>query len=255
MITMFRQAPFRISPAPRYLLVCVLALAIALSACSRRQTEWEMARAADTVESYERFLQSFPEGEFSSQAQARAKELREARDWKKAVSANTLGAYQNFVAQYPDGRMSDEARIRIESFTLASGLPANAEISTPGPAPISAAPPAGAVATAPAPAAAPPRQAPATQAASAAPRESGGGGYRIQVGALSGGDKQAMGEWSRMQGEYPKLLDGLTPSVKFATTTSGHLYRLQAGATNEARARDICAKLQADGQACVVVLP
>jgi cell division septation protein DedD len=234
------------------LAVCLLALALALSACSRRQSEWETARSADTVESYERFLKAFPSGEFSAQAQARAEELREARDWKKAVAANSLGAYQQFIAQYPDGRMGDEARIRIESLTLA-GAPADAAAYPPtstlpmantGPtlatAPSAPPTPAGATATLPSPQAKP--------AAS-------GSAYRIQLGAFSGGEKQAMGEWRRLQREFPQLLNGLSPSVKFATTSSGHLYRLQAGATDEARARDICSKLQDQGQACVVVPP
>lgn len=245
--------------ASRLLLAATLVLVLALSACSRRQTEWEAARAADTVESYERFLKAFPQGEFSSQAEARAKELREARDWKKAVTTNTLAGYQQFVAQYPDGRMSDEARIRIESYAMAMAptldLPQPAaEIGTPpaGPAMSSPAPAAPAMSSA---AGTPPPPAPATTASSSARSSSAPGGYRIQLGAFTGGDKQAMGEWRRLQRDYPKLLEGLTPSVKLATTTTGHVYRLQAGMTNETRARDICAKLKDEGQACVVVLP
>lgn len=239
MTAMFRQNS-RFSPSAMHrLLVCgLLMLALALSACSRRQAEWEMARAADTVESYERFLRTFPDGEFSAEAQARAAELREAGDWKKAVSLNTLGAYQQFVAEYPDGRMSDEARIRIESFTLAAGSPGAVGTFT-----------ADAVSVANAPMA--PAGTPAAPAASA----TAAGAFRIQLGAFTGGEKQAMGEWRRLQRDYAGLLDGLSPSVKLATTTSGHLYRLQAGSMSEPRARAVCARLQADGQACVVVLP
>lgn len=228
--------------ASRLLLAAILVLALALSACSRRQTEWEAARAADSVESYERFLKAFPQGEFSSQAEARAKELREARDWKRAVATNTLTGYQQFVTQYPEGRMSDEARIRIESFTLTlaptldltPGAPLPASSSAPMPTAAATQPPTTTAATAPAPAQS---------------------GYRIQLGAFTGGEKQAMGEWRRLQRDYPQLLDGLTPSVKLSTTNAGHLYRLQAGSTNETRARDICAKFRDEGQACVVVLP
>lgn len=220
--------------ASRLLVAAVLVLALALSACSRRQTEWQAARAADTVESYERFLKAFPEGEFSAQATARAKELREARDWKKAVATNTLAGYQQFVAQYPDGRMSDEARIRIESYALTVAPTLDLPLPT--------AEMGSAVTPSPA--------APAQTAAASAQL-----GYRVQLGAFAGGEKQAMGEWRRLQRDYPKLLEGLSASVKLATTNSGHLYRLQAGVTNETRARDICAKLQAEGQACVVVLP
>ncbi len=263
-----RPTGSRLSVSGRALACALLVLAIALSACSRRQTEWELARAADTVESYERFLKSFPEGEFSAQAQARAGELREARDWKKAVADNTLAAYQQFVAQYPEGRMSDEARIRIESFTLAAAAPATApEVAATGSGTSadasSASTGSGAPsASPPTPAASIPARAPSKPAATSdvsfPPRQvaaAGGGGYRIQLGAFTGGERQAMGEWRRLQRDYAALLDGLSPSVKLATTTSGHLYRLQAGTTNEARARDICARLQNEGQACVVVLP
>lgn len=233
--------------------VGLLALALILSACSRRQSEWEAARSTDTVESYERFLKAFPSGEFSAQAQARAEELREARDWKKAVETNTLGAYQQFIAQYPDGRMGDEARIRIESFTLiASGTPPAdaATLPTTSPLPAQSNVPATRPAQPPTP-----TGATATMPGPAAQPAASGGAYRIQLGAFSGGEKQAMGEWRRLQGAYPQLLSGLSASVKLATTNAGHLYRLQAGATNEARARDICARLKDEGQACVVVPP
>jgi hypothetical protein len=51
------------------------------------------------------------------------------------------------------------------------------------------------------------------------------------------------------------VLGGLTPSVKLTTTTSGHLYRLQAGVMTEDRARAACAVLKSNNQACVVVPP
>ncbi len=212
----------------------IVALTVA-SGCSRRQQEWETARRADTVEAYQQFLKSFPDGEFASQAQARARELQEAGDWQNAMRADTAEAYQDFLNRHPQGRMADEARIRIGNFALAqipSGSPQ--ELS----APIPSAQPASAASASEPPATTTP-----------------GGAYRIQLGAFSGGDKQAMGEWRRLQGEYPQVLSGLTPSVKLATTNTGHLYRLQAGVMTEERAREACAALKAKGQACVVVPP
>ena len=82
-----------------------------------------------------------------------------------------------------------------------------------------------------------------------------GAGYRIQLGAFSGGDKQAMNEWRRLEGEYPQLLHGLSPSVKLVTTNTGHLYRLQAGALTEENARKVCATLKTHNQACIIVPP
>ncbi|HSD74645.1 MAG TPA: SPOR domain-containing protein [Steroidobacteraceae bacterium] len=219
----------------RHVLVALMIVSLALaSGCSRRQQEWEAARHADTVQAYQRFLASFPQGEFASQAQARVRELEEAEDWQKAMRADTPEAYQEFVTRHPQGRMSDEARIRIGNLALAqtpSGTPQ--EMGAP------AVP--GAVLT----------PGVASPIATAAPE----GAYHIQLGAFAGGDKQAMNEWRRLQGEYPQLLGGLTPSVKLATTTSGHLYRLQAGVMSEERARSACAALKSKGQACVVVPP
>jgi hypothetical protein len=184
------------------------------------------------VESYEQFLESFPEGEFASQAQARVRELREAADWQNATRTDTAEAYQEFLNRWPQGRMADEARIRIGNFALAQ-TPSSSPLESP-------------------PAAMLPPGTGGTSAPAATPVD---GGYRIQLGAFSGGDKQAMGEWRRLQGQYPELLGGLTPSVKLATTTTGHVYRLQAGVMTEARARETCAQLKARGQTCVVVLP
>ena len=214
----------------RHVLMAFLMVSLVwASGCSRRQQEWEAARSADTLQAYQRFLASFPDGEFVSQAQARVRELQEAEDWQKAMRADTAEAYQQFVTRHPQGRNSDEARIRIGNLALAqtpSGTPQEM--------------------------AAPLEPSPGTAAAPAAATS---GMYRIQLGAFAGGDKQAMGEWRRLQGAYPQLLGGLTPSVKLATTISGHLYRLQAGLLTEERARAACAALKSNNQACVVVPP
>jgi cell division protein FtsN len=240
--------------------LCVLVVACAMTGCSKRQQEWETARTADNIESYEGFLKSYPEGEFTSQAQARVKELQEARDWQQAIMTDTPEGYQQFLNQYPEGRMSDEARIRIENFVLAetpsaASLPSEASeppATGPGEMPVEpqtteTAPPSSQTQKAP-----PAQTAPAP---SATTKVAIAKDYRVQLGAFSGGEKQAMAEWRKLRQEYPKYLGSLSPSVKLATTTSGHIYRLQAGMTNVARAREICAALKAKGQACVVVKP
>lgn len=225
----------------RTILVALMILGLAVaSGCGRRQQEWETARRTDTVEAYQQFLKSFPDGEFASQAQARVRGLQEAGDWQDAMRTDTAEAYQEFLNRHPQGRMADEARVRSGNFALArtpSGSPQEWSAPIPSAQPASAAP-TGAASTSALP--------PATASA---------GAFRIQLGAFSGGDKQAMGEWRRLQGEYPQLLSGLTPSVKLATTNTGHLYRLQAGLLTEERARAACATLKAKGQACVVVPP
>src|ERR1700688_1474300 len=114
-----------------------LLIGIGIYGCSRQQSDWEKTRAANTTDSYEQFLKKYPNGEFTAQAQARAKELYEERDWQKARDADTQDAYQAFLKQYPEGKWTEEARIRVENFTLAqapsSAIPAGAEpANTPG---------------------------------------------------------------------------------------------------------------------------
>ena len=99
------------------------ALLLTLSGCSRQQSDWEKARAANTTESYEQFLKKYPSGEFTAQAQARVKELYEEHDWQKARDTDTQEAYQAFLKQYPEGKWTEEARIRVENFTLAQAPP------------------------------------------------------------------------------------------------------------------------------------
>ncbi len=101
-------------------LVLSMTVALALSGCSRQQSDWEKTRAANTTDAYELFLKKYPSGEFTAQAQARVKELYEERDWQKARDTDTLDAYQAFLKQYPEGKWSEEARIRVENFTLAA---------------------------------------------------------------------------------------------------------------------------------------
>src|SRR5450432_4070458 len=122
-------------------LVLSLTTALALSGCSRQQSDWEKTRAANTTEAYELFLKKYPSGEFAPQAQARVKELYEERDWQKARDTDTLDAYQAFLKQHPEGKWTEEARIRVENFTLASA-PSNTPPGATEAAPPQSAPPA-----------------------------------------------------------------------------------------------------------------
>src|SRR3984885_6185733 len=108
------------------------AVALALSGCSRQQSDWQKTRETNTTDAYEQFLKKYPTGEFTAQAQARVKELYEERDWQKARDADTPEAYQSFLKQYPEGKWTEEARIRVENFTLAQA-PGAAAPGNPSP--------------------------------------------------------------------------------------------------------------------------
>ncbi len=230
----------------KFVLLISCAMLFALSSCSRQQSDWQKARETNTPEAYEQFLKKYPSGEFTAQAQARAKELVEERDWQKARDADTLEAYQAFLKQYPEGKWTEEARIRVENFTLAQTPTGAAPGGTAG-APTG---PAAAAPAAPTPAA-PAAPAPAAGAAS----QSKAGSYGVQLGAFKSSAAAANRRWAHLQKEYPKLLAGLSSTVAPKKTATGMLYRLQAFGLSEKRARAICKDLKAHSQACVVVRP
>ena len=232
------------------------ALLLGIVGCSRQQSDWEKTRAANTTDSYEQFIRKYPNGEFTAQAQARAKELYEERDWQKARDTDTQEAYQAFLKQYPEGKWTEEARIRVENFTLAqapsNATPAGAETTN-----IPGNPPAGnATAAAPAkPPAAAPAPAPTASPAKAAKPSAPEGSYGIQLGAFKSSTDAANKRWAHLDKAYPQLLAGLSPTVAPKKSAAGTLYRLQVAGLTEKHARAICKSLQAKSQACVLILP
>jgi len=232
-------------------LVLSLTAALALSGCSRQQSDWEKTRAANTTDAYELFLKKYPSGEFTAQAQARVKELYEERDWQKARDTDTLDAYQAFLKQYPEGKWTEEARIRVENFTLASAPSAAAPAGAETPPPEAVAPPA----AAPAAPSKPSKPASAKSAASSTHASKPQGSFGVQLGAFKSGADAANQRWARLDKEYPKLLSGLSPKVSPKKGASGTLYRLQVAGLTEKRADTICKTLKAHSQGCVLLHP
>jgi cell division septation protein DedD len=233
-----------------------LALLLALSACSRQQSDWEKTRTANTADAYELFLKKYPTGEFTAQAKARIKELYEEHDWQKARDTDTLEAYQAFLKQYPEGKWAEEARIRVENFTLAQAPP-NAAPAGSEPANAPGGPAAGAAAAAAGapPASAPPAAKPQANPTSAAKPSAKEGSYGIQLGAFKSSADAANRRWAHLTKEYPKLLSGLSPTVSPKKSASGTLYRLQVTGLTEKHARALCKSLKAKSQGCVLTHP
>ena len=228
------------------------AVLLALSGCSRQQSDWEKTRAANTTDAYELFLKKYPAGEFTAQAQARAKELYEERDWQKARDTDTADSYQAFLKQYPEGKQTEEARIRVENFTLAAA-PAP-QSSTDAAADTGAQPggqpPAGVMVPAPG-------SAMMSATPHAAPQVSSGdsGRYGVQLGAFKSSADAANKRWSELAQKYPQVLGGLSPKVAPKQGVDGTFYRLQVANLSEKHARAICKSLQASSQPCVLVPP
>jgi cell division protein FtsN len=228
-----------------WVLCCVGMLA--LSGCSRQQSDWQKTRETNTADGYEQFLKKYPSGEFTAQAQARVKELYEERDWQKARDADTPEAYQAFLKQYPEGKWTEEARIRVENFTLAQAAAADA--ATNQPAPVTK----GTSDETPAPGTTARATEHAKPRAEAAARASGH--YGIQLGAFKSGPAAAHARWSHLQKQYPAQLAHLSSKVAKKTTAAGTLYRLQVAGLSEKQARALCRHLLAKSEPCVVLSP
>ncbi|HTB87808.1 MAG TPA: SPOR domain-containing protein [Steroidobacteraceae bacterium] len=236
-------------------LVLSVTLALALSGCSRQQSDWEKTRTANTTDAYELFLKKYPSGEFTAQAQARVKELYEERDWQKARDTDTLDAYQGFLKQYPEGKWTEEARIRVENFTLAAApsTPAGAEAKPEAAPSPTAQPPAAPPKTAAPKIASSPAAMKAPAGSSAPGATKPQGSYGVQLGAFKSGSDAANKRWAKLEKEYPKVLSGLSPKVSPKKGASGTLYRLQVAGLTEKRANAICKALKAHTQACVLI--
>jgi cell division protein FtsN len=259
--------------------VVVLSL---LAACSREKIDWKSAEAADTVESYDHFLQRHPDSELATQARARVAQLNEDRDWQRATATDTAEAYREFLAQHENGKWAEEARIRVENFALdgtATGpaRPAEPEVadarpgtSTPPSAPQEvppavapataastppAVPPPPASTTKPAPQVSP-EAAKAVQSVPAAPSPvtDTPAQFGIQLGAFRTRDA-ALNSWKQLQVKFDSDLHGLFARAVPVQHSAGQLFRLQAPVGEETRARAICASLVKKSQPCVIVLP
>jgi hypothetical protein len=206
-----------------------------LAACSDLQ-QWRSAQRADTIESYEAFLEQHPESQYAPVAQRRLSDLIEQRDWLSASEVDTAEAYRNFINTHPKGRWVREARVRLQNF-----------LSTPGvlgPAPIEPIEPA----TPPAMLPAEPSAQESSSSSVQSPVE-----HRIQLGAFSSRDKALEG-WRSARERYPEL-QGLVSQVVSGASSNGPIHRLQASVVSEARAREICRVLVKSGQPCVYVPP
>jgi cell division protein FtsN len=253
------------------------------TACSREQQDWRSAEAADSVESYARFLERHPESELATEARTRVAQLEEDHEWQRAGAADTADAYRQFLAEHPNGKWAQEARIRIQNFAL-NGLP-------PAGPPMAAAPEPPPVTTSPAipPREAAPSPAELAQAAAdsvgpthvaptsgpAAPEYStpyvsapnvpatntmpagspiAATGYGVQLGAF-GSENAANSQWQQLAVRFSSELHGLSPRIVTVNTPTGPLFRLQAQVADEPQARSVCELLRQQSQPCVPVLP
>lgn len=151
----------------------------------------------------------------------------------------------------PEQAAPQAARVTPAEATATVAAPT--QVVTPRPEPAQV-PTASATAPAKPPA---PTPATAATAAVAAPKPAtpppAGATWRVQLGAQRE-MAAAENDWKRISAKYADVLGGLTPAYERADLgDKGVFLRLQAGPVTEARAREICDRLKAVNQGCLVV--
>jgi cell division septation protein DedD len=232
--------------------------------------EWKQASTADTADAYREFLTQHPNGKWAQEARIRIQNfalsgLPPAGPPMAAAPDSAAGA-SGSAAPPASGAAAiaapDQLAHATGSAQMQAGQAARAALSaqaapgelaqpnqTPAPPPVSPRPPVYSTS----PVAAPTNTAtniPATNGASS----SSPPGYGVQLGAF-GSESAASNEWQQLKSRFGAQLQGLTPRIVGANTSTGPLFRLQAQVADEAHARSLCDMLRQQSQACVPVLP
>jgi len=206
------------------LVLAVVIGSIALGGCSRQESAWRQAERQDSVAAYEAYLRDYPAGAHAPEARTRLSDLREQQEWDRALRFNTPEAFQRYLSRYPSGRYAEAARGRLSDFLLAR------EPTAPGAVPPAPAPTSGKLIAA----------------------ASGGGEFRVQLGAFAAGEGAAQRAWEQLSRRHADLLEGLVPRIDVIRKDGRSLWRLQAGPLDGARAREVCSVLRSRGAACLV---
>lgn len=85
-------------PTSRRCYITLSIAIVALSACSRSETNWAEAQKQATLEAYSNFLADFPESSHKKEAAQRIEELR----WASAVSTRSEIQLSNCIESYPN---------------------------------------------------------------------------------------------------------------------------------------------------------
>jgi hypothetical protein len=87
----------------RWLMPAVVCAAAALSACNMAKYDWNKATAANTLQSYETFLQEHPHSKYADNAQGRILALRDEQAWSAAQATHTIAAYNAYLNAWSGG--------------------------------------------------------------------------------------------------------------------------------------------------------
>ena len=216
----------------------LLGSAVLLAACTAENDDWRAAQAADTSLAYSHFASQHPDSSHAAEARSRAA-ARAAAEAVVASSAEPTAASVVPPVAVPQAIAPATAPSPPQA--------APPQASPPQAAPAQAAPPPAAAVTAPAAVVKPP--APASR-----PAANKAAGFGVQIGAFSTQDK-AEAQWRLIQQRHRRELAGASHQIAAGKAGSRTVYRLKLPQPSQAAAKDLCRRLSAAGQPCVVYHP
>lgn len=92
------------------LLLCVVLL---LFSCRARK-EYNKASQINTIQTWEAYLQNFPDSRFTDKATAGLNDLKELKAWNEANDKHTIPEYEGYLKKYPEGKYSSEANAYLQ---------------------------------------------------------------------------------------------------------------------------------------------
>jgi hypothetical protein len=231
-----------------------------------REQAWEDTQKTATAAAYAAFLEQYPAGAHSREARQRVDDMEREGAWNRlrAQEGAALDDLRAFIAAYPQSVEADQARTMVATLEARAAAESNtgtapaAAAPNAGTVPAAAAPNAGTVPVAAAPNAetVPAAAEPATRTADSAEAQrddqtaaTQARDVRVQLGAFRSRDT-AEAERKRLQQTYG---DALGDVVVESADTDPALFRVRSAPMARELARNACAALAEDDQACIVV--
>lgn len=103
-----------------------------ISGCDNDSRRWEKAAKQDTFDSYESYINEYPEGKYVTQAKDNIKIITTKESWDRAIKENSIDSYYGFLQKYPESDKAKDAVSSINKLAIAAAhKEANAGLLTP----------------------------------------------------------------------------------------------------------------------------
>jgi hypothetical protein len=104
----------------RLLIPALVCIGGALLACNSAESDWNTAKAANTMAAYQTFLQQHPGNKHADNAQGRILALKDDLAWSDAQAINTIASYEGYLTAESGGVHAGEAKYHVTALQRAS---------------------------------------------------------------------------------------------------------------------------------------